>query len=256
MSDYPRISTLIITATRVSTSNDINEGKREVEKPEKDLFNFDEAMTNVKGVFSAANDGLKMYKLVRDVFVIIIHEQAALSLEIDSFYNHIGQMLITKKEMLELLNLDQYYQKIKDTVDMNTPEFRQLDNDLIYHTNDFVDKLRRFIIGIDNIRNIGSYMHMELSPHSSLTKTWGIKNTLQKVETAAEMTSLILGIKSRTESLLVGIGDGIAKINSVRQDTMKVLRDMYRLVPYKNWAGRMNGLMIVFGLILLFLKTE
>lgn len=249
MSDYPRISTVVSTAnTIINLQSNVM----------KDATDENESM-DLKEIFSAASSGLQIYRQIRNFINIVFIEHAELSLEIDSFYYHCDKILISKEEMLNLLSLEKYYTNAKKKCDVTSERFRELDNELQYQANDFVDKVRRFLLGIDNLRNVGSYMGFEASQTdiNETNKNWDQMNTLEKIKSGENMTELILTLKMKLENMMFGIRDGIHKSATFKKDIVVILREMYKLIPLKNeGVNILRNLTYAFVMLVFFLKKE
>ena len=244
MTNYPRIMTLFSTASGV-----VNLGNNVMEE-DKEVSDMD-----YKEVFFAAHNGLQTYRQIRNFMDILLYQRAELSLEIESFFYNCDKILIGKDEMLSLLSLDKYYENAKKKCDTKSEAWIELDNELLYQSNDFLDKMRRFLLGIDNIRNIGSYMSFEVSKDPNTNQKWDGMSTLQKVESGAELMNIILTLKIKIENLMNGIKEGVQKGRSVRGEVVSILREMYKLIPLKNESvWRMESL--VYGLVLLGLVLK
>lgn len=195
---------------------------------------FDEVLSNTQDVLSTAQYGLNTYKLIRNFFNIVFNEQYDLQMEIDSFFAKADKLLITRSELLEVLSLEKYYEQVSKLVETDSPIFMEMNNELVYQANDVVDKIRHFLIAIDNLRHIGLYYNFESVPHKNLEGNWDEKNTLQKVSSGEEMLTFILSLQGKTSNMIQSLPSGIEKLYSVRQDCLKILRNMYKLVPLKN----------------------
>ena len=247
ISSYPRIMTLMSTAANIANMSEKVMGE--------DAFDSDKV--DFKEMFSAAHNGLKMYREIRNFIQILYYEQAELSLEIDSFFYNCDKILITKEEMLRLLALEKYYINAKKKCDTKSERFRELDNELLFESNDFVDKVRRFLLGIDNLRNAGSYMSFEANREPGVHKNWDIMNTLEKVQSGKDLTEIILTLKIKIESLISGIGDGVKKGKSIKKDVVKVLKEMYKIIPLVNeGVNRIFSLFFAMGLLAVFFKND
>ena len=246
VSNFPRIKTLVSTATYVFNLNQ-GVGNVEDKSNNNEESKFDEVLESTQDVLSSAQYGLKTYRLVRDFFKIIIEEQYELQNEFDSFFYHSKKILMNKHELLEMLSLEKYYEQIQKLVNTKTETYKEFDNQLVFQANDVVDKLRHFLLGINNLRNLGSYYHYEAIEKKDLNKSWDDKNTLEKVESGEEMLTFILNLKEKTNNLLLALPSGIEKIGSVRQDCLKILRNMYKLVPLKNSISIMS--LVYFAMI-------
>jgi hypothetical protein len=198
---------------------------------------FDEVLENTQDVLSTAQYGLKTYRLIRNFFKIVFNEQYALQMEIDSFFAKADKLLINKSELLEVLSLEKYYEQVTKLVETDSPIYQEMNNELVYQANDLVDKLRHFLIAIDNLRHLGLYYNFEAVPHKNLEGNWDDKNTLQKVSSGEEMLTFILALQEKTTTLGRSLPSGVEKLYSVRQDCLKILREMYKMVPLKNNAS-------------------
>ena len=247
ISSYPRIMTLMSTASNITNMSEKVMGE--------DAFDSDKV--DLKEIFSAAHSGLKMYEEIRNFIKILYYEQAELSLEIDSFFYNCDKILISKDEMLRLLSLEKYYIHAKKKCDVKSERFRELDNQLLFESNDFVDKIRRFLLAIDNLRNAGSFISFESNKAPAVHQNWEIMNTLEKVENGKQLTEVILTMKVKLESMISGIGDGVKKGKSIKSDVVKVLKEMFEIIPLVNEnVSRISNLLFLMGLLIIFLKQD
>ena len=246
ISQYPRIMTLVSTATNI-----VNLSENVMEDEDNP------GSMDLKDIFSAANHGLRVYREIRNFIDILFYEQAELSLEIDSFFYNCDKILIGKEELLRLLALEKYYDNARKKCDISSPEFRELDNELLYQTNDFLDKIRRFLLGIDNLRNVASFMSFSVEGKPELNKDWDVMSSIEKIQSGKNLTEIILSLKAHLEIMLFGIRDGVNKGRNIRKDVVTILREMYRLIPLKNeGTSRLASLLWATGLIWLFVKNE
>jgi len=245
MEQYPRILTLFSTASGV-----VNISEHVIEDDDSNSM-------DIKEVFSVAHDGLKTYQKVQNFLNILIYERAELSMEIESFFYNCDKILIGKDEMLRLLALDKYYNNAKRKCDTKSEEWRELDNELLYQSNDFLDKVRRFLLGIDNLRNVATYMSFEAKKEPGANQKWDGISTLKKIESGKDITKIILTLKFKLENLMNGIKDGVNKGRSVRGEVVTILRKMYKLIPLKNDSvWRLNTLLIGLFLFAIIFKKE
>lgn len=245
ISQYPRIMTLVSTATNI-----INLKEHVMEDDTPDSI-------DLKEIFSAANHGLRVYREIRNFIDILFYEQAELSLEIDSFFYNCDKILIGKEELLRLLALEKYYENAKKKCDTSSPRFQELDNELLYQTNDFLDKIRRFLLGIDNLRNVASFMSFTVEGKPEIKKDWDVMSSLDKIQSGKNLAEIILTLKSELEVMLFGIRDGVNKGRDIRKEVVTILREMYKMIPLKNEGiSRLTSLLWTTGLIWLFVKNE
>jgi hypothetical protein len=175
--------------------------------------------------------GLETYKQGRDFFNIIINERDEFQGEIDHFFENVPKLLVTLDEMLQVMSFTNYYENVKKRVDTTEKQFVELDNQLKFETNDFIDKTRYFLVALDNLRNIHNYMYVELKPFEEKYMDDAVLNILDKIDQGVNMVDAILQLKIRMEGLLTNLTEGVNKISIVRNNMAVILREMYKLIP-------------------------
>lgn len=175
--------------------------------------------------------GLETYKQGRDFFNIIINERDEFQAEIDHFFDNVPKLLVTLDEMLHVMSFTNYYENVKKRVDTTEKQFVELDNQLKFETNDFIDKTRYFLVALDNLRNIHNYMYVELKPFEEKYMDDAVLNILDKIDQGVNMVDAILQLKIRMEGLLTNLTEGVNKISIVRNNMAVILREMYKLIP-------------------------
>jgi hypothetical protein len=175
--------------------------------------------------------GLETYKQGREFFNIIINERDQFQAEVDHFFANIPKVLVTMDEMLHVMSFTNYYENIKKKVDVTESQFVQLDNQLKFETNDFVDKTRYFLVALDNLRNIHNYLYVEMKPFEEKYMDDAVLNILDKIDQGVNMVDAILQLKIRMEGLLTNLTDGVNKIGIIRNNMAVILREMYKLIP-------------------------
>lgn len=201
--------------------------------------------------------GLETYKQGREFFSIIINEQEEFKAEVDHFFENIPKLLVTMDEMLKVMSFTNYYENIKKRVDTNEKQFVDLDNQLKFETNDFVDKTRYFLVALNNLRNIHNYMYVEMKPFEEKYMDDAVLNILDKIDQGVNMVDAILQLKIRMEGLLTNLTDGVNKIGIIRNNMAVILREMYKLIPATSNAHLSQGifgckLVMTFMFVLLF----
>lgn len=182
--------------------------------------------------------GLETYKQGRDFFNIIINERDEFQAEIDHFFEHVPKLLVTLDEMLKVMSFENYYENVRKRVDTAEKQFVELDNQLKFETNDFIDKTRYFLVALDNLRNIHNYMYVELKPFEEKYMDDAVLNILDKIDQGVNMVDAILQLKIRMEGLLTNLTEGINKISIVRNNMAVILREMYKLIPVTSDASK------------------
>ena len=138
LSNYPRIMTICSTVSN--------------------LYNiFAEVIPDdisQQDLLEKTEQGLETYKQGREFFNIVINEKEEFQAEIDHFFENTPKVLVTMDEMLKVMSFTNYYENVKKRIDTTESQFLELDNQLKYETNDFVDKARYFLVALDNLRNI------------------------------------------------------------------------------------------------------
>lgn len=199
--------------------------------------------------------GLETYKQGREFFNIVINEKDAFQNEIDHFFQNTPKVLVTMDEMLKVMSFTNYYENVKKRIDTTESQFLELDNQLKFETNDFVDKARYFLVALDNLRNIHNYLYVEMKPFEEKYMDDAVLNILDKIDQGVNMVDAILQLKIRMEGLLTNLTDGINKITVIRNNMAVILREMYKLIPVTNDAllsegilsGRFALMMILIG---------
>lgn len=207
--------------------------------------------------------GLETYKQGREFFNIIINEQTEFKAEVDHFFDNIPKVLVTMDEMLKVMSFTNYYENIKKRVDTTEKQFVDLDNQLKFETNDFVDKTRYFLVALDNLRNIHNYMYIELKPFEEKYMDDAVLNILDKIDQGVNMVDAILQLKIRMEGLLTNLTDGVNKIGIIRNNMAVILREMYKLIPATSnahssqavFAGQ-RALLAALLLLFFFLRND
>ena len=175
--------------------------------------------------------GLETYKQGKEFFNVIINEKQEFQAEVDHFFENVPKVLVTMEEMLQVMSFTNYYENVKKRVDTTEKQFVELDNQLKYETNDFVDKTRYFLVALDNLRNIHNYMYVEMKPFEEKYMDDAVLNILDKIDQGVNMVDAILQLKIRMEGLLNNLTDGINKITVVRNNMALILREMHKLIP-------------------------
>lgn len=201
--------------------------------------------------------GLETYKQGREFFNIIINEQEEFKAEVDHFFSNIPKVLVTMDEMLHVMSFTNYYENIKKRVDTTEKQFVDLDNQLKFETNDFVDKTRYFLVALDNLRNIHNYMYIELKPFEEKYMDDAVLNILDKIDQGVNMVDAILQLKIRMEGLLTNLTDGVNKLGIIRNNMAVILREMYKLIPATSNVHSSEGIfgrkvLLIFMFVLLF----
>jgi len=188
--------------------------------------------------------GLETYKQGREFFNIIINERDEFQAEVDHLFDNIPKVLVTMDEMLHVMSFTNYYENIKKKVDTTESQFVQLDNQLKFETNDFVDKTRYFLVALDNLRNIHNYFYVEMKPFEEKYMDDAVLNILDKIDQGVNMVDAILQLKIKMESLLTNLTDGVNKIGIIRNNMAVILREMYKLIPVAGAGVKSVG---IFG---------
>jgi hypothetical protein len=199
--------------------------------------------------------GLETYKQGREFFNIIINERDQFQAEVDHFFENIPRVLVTMDEMLHVMSFTNYYENIKSKVDTTETQFVQLDNQLKFETNDFVDKARYFLVALDNLRNIHNYLYVEMKPFEEKYMDDAVLNILDKIDQGVNMVDAILQLKIRMEGLLTNLTDGVNKIGIIRNNMAVILREMYKLIPATSVAvnqGVTRVMMWAMAILLVF----
>ena len=188
--------------------------------------------------------GLETYKQGREFFNIIINEREEFQAEVDHLFENIPKVLVTMDEMLHVMSFTNYYENIKKKVDTTESQFVQLDNQLKFETNDFVDKTRYFLVALDNLRNIHNYFYVEMKPFEEKYMDDAVLNILDKIDQGVSMVDAILQLKIKMESLLTNLTDGVNKIGIIRNNMAVILREMYKLITVAGAGVKSVG---IFG---------
>lgn len=220
LSNYPRIMTICST---ISNMYNIF-----AEVIPDDIANQD--------LLEKTEQGLETYKQGREFFTIVINEKEEFQTEIDSFFENTSKVLVTMDEMLKVMSFTNYYENVKKRVDTTETQFVELDNQLKFETNDFVDKTRYFLVALDNLRNIHNYLYVEMKPFEEKYMDDAVLNILDKIDQGVNMVDAILQLKIRMEGLLTNLTDGVNKISVIRNNMAVILREMYKLIPVTNDA--------------------
>lgn len=246
LSAYPRI---MVIATTISTLYNTY-----AEVIPEDIAQAD--------LLEKTEQGLKTYKLGREFFNVIINESKEFQAEVDHFFENIPRLLVTLDEMMKVMAFESYYENVKSKVDIKEKQFVELDNQLKFETNDFVDKTRYFLVALDNLRNISNYLYIEIKPFQEKYMNDTVLNILDKIDQGVGMVDAILQVKIRMEGLMTNLTDGISKINVIRNNMAVILREMYKLIPVTSDSLGGIGMFplakfgLLFLLINLFITSE
>ena len=245
MSNFPRVMTVAATISKLyNTFNQVIPG---------DIANTD--------ILEKTEQGLKTYKMGKEFFTIIIHESQDLQREVDGIFSKSTQILVTFEEMLILMGFDDYYATLRTKVDTKEHQFIELDNQLKFEINDFVDKARYFLVALDNLRNISNYLYIELQPFEEKYASDSLLNIIDKIDQGVGMVDAILQLKIRMEGLLNNLTNGVNKLFVVRNNMSSILIEMHKLIPqFENVGNGENriwsSISIAIGIFVFMFKLD